>query len=477
MNEKSIGRYRFLAKNTMLYSLASLGSKVVSFFLVSIYTNILTTSEYGIADILSTSATLLVPIFSLNMCDVVLRFAFDRQYDSGQVANYCMRITCAGTIILAIGMAVCYLLDFMHWPLRYYIYLFLMFISTAYEGITFQFLRATDRVTLSVISSLVGATLRPVLCVVFLVVFKWGLDGFIISSILGSVASLLVNAGPFLKAVLFDVAHITTELKIDMIKYAVPGLVNTLGWWVAQGIDRYFIMLMKGPELNGLYAVSGKLSIFITIGTDIFSKAWGISAIKEFDSADSEGFFSRILSIYTFGLCSICSMLILFNISFSRIMFAKDFFEGWRFASLLVLSSVFSALASFLSGIYGAVKRLNTLVVSTFSSAVINIMLNVLLVPHFGAIGAAFSTMLSMYTIYAIRLFNSRKYIKMKFDYIRCHVVFILILLQVIVEQLAGHGYPIQIVLFLVILFISRQECTMVIQGVKKLAASYIHAK
>lgn len=53
-------KYSYLAQNTLLLTLSSFGSKFLAFFLVPLYTNVLTTSDYGIADIVTTSVTLLI---------------------------------------------------------------------------------------------------------------------------------------------------------------------------------------------------------------------------------------------------------------------------------------------------------------------------------------------------------------------------------------------------------------------------------
>ena len=72
-------KYKYLTKNTALFAISSFGSKILSFLLVPLYTNILTTSEYGIADVITTTGTLIMYICTLDVADGVLRFVLDRQ--------------------------------------------------------------------------------------------------------------------------------------------------------------------------------------------------------------------------------------------------------------------------------------------------------------------------------------------------------------------------------------------------------------
>lgn len=68
-------RNSYLIKNTIIFTLGNLGSKFISFFLIPLYTNALTTAEYGVVDLVATVGTVAVPLLTLNICESVMRFA------------------------------------------------------------------------------------------------------------------------------------------------------------------------------------------------------------------------------------------------------------------------------------------------------------------------------------------------------------------------------------------------------------------
>ena len=68
-------RNRYLLKNIALFSIGSIGTKVINFFLVPMYTNVMLTSEYGIVDLITTIATIVVPIITFNFGEAITRFA------------------------------------------------------------------------------------------------------------------------------------------------------------------------------------------------------------------------------------------------------------------------------------------------------------------------------------------------------------------------------------------------------------------
>lgn len=74
MNKK----YKYLSKNFILFGISSFGPKIIAFLMVPLYTNCLSTADYGIGDIVSTSANLVLPIIILCIESAILRFCFDK---------------------------------------------------------------------------------------------------------------------------------------------------------------------------------------------------------------------------------------------------------------------------------------------------------------------------------------------------------------------------------------------------------------
>ena len=100
--KKSSGKYSSLAGNMLLFTVSNFGSKIISFLLVPLYTYVLTTEEYGTVDLLSTTATLLIPILTMNIQDAALRFAMDKNYSPKDVITTALRINVIGAIILSV---------------------------------------------------------------------------------------------------------------------------------------------------------------------------------------------------------------------------------------------------------------------------------------------------------------------------------------------------------------------------------------
>ena len=446
------GKYSYLAKNTLLFTISSFSSKILTFFLVPLYTSVLTTEDYSTADIISTSATILMYIFTLNISSAVLRFAIDSKENKQRVLFYGFKVVFVGSVIVLFGLLASWILDLIKWTWYCYIFLFLIYLFDSLQTMLYNYLRAIDKVTVMTVSSILSTFVRLTSCVIMLVFFKMGILGYLISMTLGPIVSTmypLFYILPFKKEKI-DMQY-EKRLHNNMRKYSIPLIFNQLGWWTNNSINKYFLIWFKGPDVNGVFAVAYKISNLMAMLCNIFVQAWGISAIKEFDKDDKDGFFSKVYAAFNAGLIICCSAIILVNIPTSKVLFAKDFFEAWKYSSLLVLAIAFSGLGSFLGGIFSATKENKSLATTTIVAAIANIILNILLVPRFSAIGAAVATAISFYFTWLLRFLLSRQYMRFKINLLRDHVSYLLVVVQIIFEHTENHFYGGQIVIFVLI--------------------------
>lgn len=70
-----------LVKNVLLFALSNFVPKVLSFLLVPVYTSYLTTQDYGTSDLIITTASLVVPIFTVSIDNAVIRFTIENKQD------------------------------------------------------------------------------------------------------------------------------------------------------------------------------------------------------------------------------------------------------------------------------------------------------------------------------------------------------------------------------------------------------------
>lgn len=455
-------KYKYLAKNTALFTISSFGSRLMMFLLVPLCTNTLSTSDYGMVDIIMMVATLFIDILIYGMTGAVLRFSIENAERSETVLKHGLAVLVQRTILIVIGAGFIWQLKLIAWEGYYYFFFVSIFFIYGLEQMLSNYLRATDRVSLVVTVSLISAGVKLISSMITLLILKWGIDGYLLSMIMGSAIACvcaLVFILPFKKAK--DSVRKGDGLYREMRKYAVPSSLNAAGGWIAADIDRYFLIWMKGIAITGVYSVSYKIPSIMTAFITIFSQAWGLSAIKEYDRtcrADQSGFFEDIYKMLSAGLMSFCSLLIFANIWIAKVLFAKDFFEAWKYSSVLVIGAALSGLGLFFGGIFSAAKHTEELAVTMAVSTAVNIILNMVLIPVYSAMGAAVATMISYYVIWIMRYGLSRKYLKFEISMIRDHFVLCVLLIQIVMEHQESHLYFGQTVVMLTVGFLYRKE-------------------
>ena len=99
-----MNRYKYLLKNIGLLTFSNFATKMLSFFLVPLYTNLLTTTEYGTYDLFNTTIGVLLPILTLNVQEAVLRFSIDSQISRQSIVTVATRYLLISNLLFVGGL-------------------------------------------------------------------------------------------------------------------------------------------------------------------------------------------------------------------------------------------------------------------------------------------------------------------------------------------------------------------------------------
>lgn len=473
-------KLKYLGKNTLLFALSSFSTKILLFLLVPLYTSVLTTAEYGTADLITTTASLLIYVLTLNIADAVTRYTLDIQYQvedknrrlekkfkQESILSYGNRVILISTLICSLILGIVYWSNQLSWPVYYYFFIVAYFFATAFYQLLSNYLRGIDRVSAVAISGVLSSLIAIICNILFLVVFKLGIVGYLLAMILGPIGASVYSIciiGASVKVYLFNTC--SKSLQKEMLQYCIPLIFNNVALWINASLDRYFVTGMCGIRQNGIYSVAMKIPTILAVFYSVFGQAWNLSAIKDFDSEDKDGFFGKTYTIYNATMVVLCSLLVLLNIPLAKFLYSKDFFLAWNYSSILLISTLFNALTMFIGSVFSAVKRTKVIAWTTVISAIINTLLNIVLIPFIGALGAAISTVVSYAVMWGIRLVYSRKYITFKVNLFRDIIAYFLLCLQVVFEHTENHLYLGQILCILLIILIYRKYLSSAIQKI-----------
>ena len=424
-----MNKYKRLGKNIFLLLTGNFVTKILSFLMVPFYTSILTTSDYGTADLISTTVLLVLPFFSLLMDEAVMRFALDASKEKKQVFTIAMSVSTVGFLLAMFVSPIVLLFDSLR---PYYWFVVLYYVSLWIYNIFSNYVKGLDKVSIITIAGIIHTFFYLGINILCLAVLKWGVYGYLLSiSLSNLIAAIFLFFSCKLYRCFFSIKKIDYTLVKDMVKYSVPMIPDYISWWINNASDRYIIALFYGTSVTGIYSVAYKIPTLLNSLTSIFSSAWKISSVDNFGSEESINFYNRIYKLYSGFLLIAASGLILITKVLAKILFAKEFFLAWKITPILILAYVFSAQAIFLGSIFTASKKTKTLFFSSMAGAIVNVAFNFILIPWFEGTGAAIATTIGYFTILVMNMVLTGKILQMKFGIVKNSICWIMIVIEI----------------------------------------------
>ncbi len=426
----SAGNYKKLGKDVVLMTIGNFGSRILSFLLVPLYTSVLTTEEYGTADLISTTITLLLPFFTLIIFEAMMRFALDKENNPSEIWKVGLRIELVGCLALLVLSPIILLT-----PMKdYYFFVIAYYIADSFQRCASYFVRGLNKVKVFAISGVIQTAVMIACNLIFLLGFKIGITGYLLSHVISSVVStiyLLYFGGVFKYG--FHIGNIDKELQKRMLAYAIPMIPNSVCWWIANASNRYMLTAMVGVAVTGIFSVAYKIPTIISTLSSIFGSAWKLTAVEDFGTDKSRSFFEDIFSKLSTLMILATAGLTLINKPLASILFAKDFYIAWQCVPLLVFSAAMHSYSEFFGSIYTSAYKTKFLVYSTVIGSVVNVALNLLLISKYQALGAAFATFAGQAVIAISRMINSRRIMKIHYHYLRDGICYVLLCAEIFI--------------------------------------------
>lgn len=418
-----------LKKNTLIIGIATFGSKAISFILAPLYSYYLTTAEYGTMDLVTTTASLLLPILMADVYESVFRFTSDPDEDNNKVLTNCSLIALIGTIIGAL-LIIPISLIYQNLPVILIIYLYVVI-----DGFTLIFSwyeRGSGKIKVFAFSGVVNSAFQLVFTFLFIVLLRYGLNGWYIGFLFAKIITfvyLFINVRPFK---VIKRQHLDKAYQKRLLKHCIPLMPTTVMWWVLNVSDRYAIGIFMGMAANGIYAVSNKIPSILNAFESIFYQAYQTTAINSLDDKERNNFYSRIFNNYfVFMMLGYVGILVV-----SRPMiiylFDSSYAEAWLYIPPLLAGAVAHAIASNLGSYYVLFYQTKGAFLTSVWGALTNIVLNFLLIPYFGLMAAALTTLTGYIVMFFFRWRDIKKFITIKLELKR-----ILIMLSISAIQTA----------------------------------------
>lgn len=453
-------KYKVLTLNTIIFALANLAARAINFLLIPLYTNVLTTAEYGQAEIILNCVNLIMPFLSLSISDSFLRFGLDKALNVTDVLKTTTRVLIGSTIAIILLNPIFALYSDIGNFSRLFI---IICISQLFRNTYCLYAKIVNKNNIFAYDTVIYTLTLGLSNIFLLTILKLGVEGYLLAYIFSNFCSIFFL---FIKlSILKDLklGKFNKILLLKMLSYSIPMIANSISWWMLQFSDRIMLRYYLSNSEVGIYSVATKIPNILTMIVGVFLQAWMISSIIEYNKENSSSFYSTIFKLYFLILSlSTCALLCVIK-PLIKIIIGKEFIDSIRYIPLLIESAFFGSISSFVAPFYSAVKKNIIVTLTTFVAATCNIVLNIFLIPRFGIMGAVISTLFSYFVIGIVRLYNSRRYVYFYIPHFKFWGITILTLLLAIFTTYSDLFkieiyILISIILILIILYIFYKE-------------------
>ena len=443
-----MNRGKELIFNTTIIAIGRISTQLLSFFLLPLYTSILTTEQYGTYDLFVTVTTFLLPAITLLMEESMFRFLIDCKNDIEKkiiISQTTIYVSVSTIIFVLIIFAVS---KFIYIP---YCNLFILYLlSSIIVGLRNSLTRGLGKIKLYSISNFITSFLNIVLNIVFIVGLRKGVEGLLLANIITNFTTSIfviikLNIYKYISFKMYN-----KEKMREMIKYSIPLVPNNVSWTIINLSDRLVITSVLGTSANGIYSISNKFPNLMNTIYSFFYMAWQESAAKTLKDNDTEKFYNMVyMYLKNFMWAIVVGMISIMPFVFNLII-KSNFTEAYLYIPVLIIAMYFSNISGFYGGIFSAYRDTKIMGTTTIISAVLNLIINIALIKFIGIWAAATSTLISTVIVYIYRKYKIKQYVLLKENIFKFFLSWGALFIALIIYYI--ENLPLRIILFIIIL-------------------------
>lgn len=391
-------------KASALYLIGNISTKAIAFLTIPIFTRLLTTSEYGIVNTYSAWVHIASIIVTLSLYNS-FRMAYVEKKDDFE--SYCSSVIRFSGILFLASMLIATVAIFSIPKLQsiwWMVYCCLIqaygtFCVTAMSTKYLLQFKYSKRSIYMVVPNIACA----LLAVAFLLIipnnrYVWRIVSYVIVYVVFIIIALFATK--------------KGNNKIEYWKYAVnyslPLVFHGLSLVVLSSSDRIMITSIVGTSESGIYSLVYNLGLISTAVATSLEGIWLPWFIEKLKNSELETINKKaVYLVENITWVVICVMLVAPEIL--QIMAAKEYWVGKPIIFPVVVASYIMFLYDLAVNVEYQCKATKMIACNTIIAAVINIVLNLVLIPVFGAIAAAYTTVIAYFFSMVLHFYFAKK--------------------------------------------------------------------
>jgi O-antigen/teichoic acid export membrane protein len=431
-----LGTLKKLASQTAVYGLSSIVGRLLNYLLIPLYTNVFLPAEYGVVTELYSYVAFFAVLMTYGMETAFFRFMQKENLEPKKVyATSLISIGTTALIFLVVGYV--FIDKIAEW-LKYenhawYLLCFMLIIAIdAITALPFAKLRSENKALKFAAIRLVNIFVNIALNLFFILLCPIWLEknpslvkhfyspeigvGYIfISNLIASFMTVLLLLPQFKIKFDFD-----KTLWKELIRYAFPLLVVGLAGMVNETADRIMLkyLLPAGSNVmaeTGIYGACYKISIIMTIFIQTFRYAAEPFFFSHAKNKGAEQLYADVMKYFVIA-CAAIFLITLLYLDIVKFFVGKNYWEGLPIVPILLLANWFLGIYFNLTVWYKLTNKTGYGAGISIFGAVLTIAFNILLIPHLGYIGAAWTTLICYTSMMILSFYQGQKHFPINYD-------------------------------------------------------------
>ena len=385
---------RRLGRHSAVYGLGGIVSRVLAVFLLPLYTRYLTTADLGAVGLVVALSAVVVTILRAGISSAFFRFYFDSTAEAQRrlVVRTSFWFTMASAtfgliagVLLAEPLADLLDLDDPNLVRAGFVG---VWAQMNYEQLTSLF-RAEERSTAFVLASLSNIAVTIGATILLVVVWEQGALGVIVGNVVGTLAVYVALLSVHREQLGLQFSR---PLLREMNRFGVPLVPAALALIAVNFSDRFFLVHLASLSEVGLYEIGVRIASAMVLLLTAFRMAWPAFAYSIVDDDEAKRTYAFVLTYLVVVASWLALGLGLLAPWLVRLLTQPAFYEGESVVAPLAFGGVAYAAYIVMAIGVGRAKRTQFNWVITGFAALVNVALNLILIPPYGIMGAAVAT-------------------------------------------------------------------------------------
>lgn len=393
-----MNKLKLFIENFLVYGLGGIISKIIPLIMVPVITRMMPNSEYyGISDLANTVISFGSALAVMGMYDAMYRMFFEKDDEEFKkdICSTALLFTIGSSIVIFFVMILFrnIIALYAFGDSKYYYLVYITAMATL-VGATNSIVSAPTRMQSQRKIFLIMNTVSPILSygvAIPLLIAGYYIIALPVATVIASFSSEVVFF--VLNKKWFKIGKFKKEYLKPLLTIAVPLLPNFLIYWLFNSCDKLMIVNLIGAGASGIYTVGSKLGHCSQLIYTAFAGGWqffAFSTMKEENQVENNSKVFEYLGVISF----VCTVFVFaWSKPIFELLFDGEYVSGYITAPYLFLAPLLQMLFQVGANQFLVVKKTWPNLPILMSGAIVNILLNFVLIPMIGIEGVAIATL------------------------------------------------------------------------------------